>query len=135
MVRLGIFYFILGIDISSTHSFYKKNNITTFSAINIYYTFIIIAFCNGDFKNKGIFKIAQNVGKALIETFTTVFATLSITIPITFLLKNSTGEKTASLLIALAFMIAFALSSFFPAIIYYREMKNTSKNEKKASFH
>lgn len=37
MVRLGIFYFILGIDISSTHSFYKKNNITTFSAINIYY--------------------------------------------------------------------------------------------------
>ncbi|SSN00488.1 Uncharacterised protein [Klebsiella variicola] len=103
----------------------------TIAAIS-FITFIIIAFCNGDFKNKGIFKIAQNVGKALIETFTTVFATLSITIPITFLLKNSTGEKTASLLIALAFMIAFALSSFFPAIIYYREMKNTSKNEKKS---
>ncbi|MCL8226187.1 hypothetical protein, partial [Klebsiella pneumoniae] len=80
-----------------------------------------------------LFKIAKNVGKALIETFTTVFATLSIAIPITFLLKDSTGEKTTSLLIALAFMIAFALSSFLPAIVYYRNIKNTSSNNESKS--
>ncbi|MCW9476765.1 Uncharacterised protein [Klebsiella oxytoca] len=100
-------------------------------AVISFIIFITISCRNGDFKNKGIFKIAQNIGKALIETFTTVFATLSIAIPITFLLKNSTGEKPESLLIALAFMIAFALSSFLPAIIYYRDMKNTSNNERK----
>ncbi|AVK33317.1 hypothetical protein CSC40_3204 [Klebsiella pneumoniae] len=34
---MGVFYFILDVNISSTHSIYNKNNITTFSIINLYH--------------------------------------------------------------------------------------------------
>lgn len=102
-------------------------------AVISFIIFLVISWSSGDFKSNDLFKIAKNLGKALIETFTTVFATLSITIPITFLLKDSTGGKTSSLLIALAFMIAFSLSSFLPAIVYYRDIKNTSSNNERKS--
>jgi uncharacterized membrane protein YidH (DUF202 family) len=90
--------------------------------------FVIISLNNGDFKNNSIFKKAENLSKVLMGTFAITFSTLSISLPITFLLKNSTGEKTTSLLIALTFMIAFALLSFFPAMVYYNDLKSTPSN-------
>ncbi|WP_235195901.1 hypothetical protein [Serratia plymuthica] len=90
--------------------------------------FVIISLNNGDFKNNSILKKAENLSKVLMGTFAITFSTLSISLPITFLLKNSTGEKTTSLLIALTFMIAFALLSFFPAMVYYNDLKSTPSN-------
>lgn len=95
--------------------------------------FMIISLSSGDFKNNSAAKKVGNFGKVLVETFTIIFTTLSISLPVSFLLKNSTGEKDISLLIALAFMIAFAFLSFLPAIVYYNDVKNSPSNNKSTS--
>ncbi|CFQ96176.1 MULTISPECIES: hypothetical protein [Yersinia] len=95
--------------------------------------FVTISLINDDFKKNNIVKKAENLGKILVGTFALTFATLSISLPITFLLKNSTGEKTTSLLIALTFMIAFALLSFLPAMVYYNDLEKASSNNQDRS--
>lgn len=120
------------------HAPFIKKIISPPSALSIFFIIAILAFIictcfsllNYNFKNNSIYNKVRYIGKALIDTFTIIFATLSISIPVTFLLKNSTGERTISLLIALIFMIAFALLSFLPAIVYYYDQKNTEFNNK-----
>ncbi|WP_245759003.1 hypothetical protein [Xenorhabdus koppenhoeferi] len=98
-----------------------------------FFIFILTSLFKGDFKNNSIFDKFRKVGQVLVATFTIVFATLSISLPVSLLLKNSTGEKTISLLIALAFMIAFALSSFLPAMVYFNDIKNTPSSSENRS--
>ncbi|WP_231571587.1 MULTISPECIES: hypothetical protein [Xenorhabdus] len=87
--------------------------------------FISISLFKGDFKNNRILDKFRKVGQVLIATFIIVFATLSISLPVSLLLKNSTGEKVISLIIAWVFMVIFSLSSFLPAIVYFDDIKNT----------
>lgn len=96
--------------------------------------FMSISLLNGDFKVNGFLKKTGKFCKVLFETYTLSFATLSVSIPVGLLLKNSTAEKTISLLIALVFMSAFALLAFFPAMIYYREIKEASLNDENRRF-
>lgn len=55
----------------------------------------------------------------IINTTITVGATLSISIPISFLMQSSKGENSLAIVFALIFMAAFAFLAFFPAMIYF----------------
>jgi hypothetical protein len=118
------------------HVPYIKEIISPLSAIKVSFIitilslalFVTISLVNDDFNNNSILKKAENFGKVIAGTFAITFAILSISLPITLLLKNGTGEKTTSLLIALVFMIAFAFLSFRPAMVYYNDLEITPSN-------
>lgn len=66
------------------------------------------------FKNGATF-----IWHTIINTTITVGATLSISIPISFLMQSSKGENSLAIVFALIFMAVFAFLAFFPAIIYF----------------
>ncbi|WP_318390553.1 hypothetical protein [Enterobacter sp.] len=68
-------------------------------------------------KNISIF-----IGHTVVNTFAIFAATLSISIPISFLMQSSKGESTFAIIFALIFMTAFAFLTFFPSIIYFGNM-------------
>lgn len=66
------------------------------------------------FKNSVTF-----VWHAIINTTVTAGATLSISIPISFLMQSSKGESSLAIIFALIFMAVFVFLAFFPAMIYF----------------
>lgn len=75
---------------------------------------------DGVISNIGVF-----IGHTLVNLFGTFSATLSISIPISFLMQSSKGESTTAVIFALLFMIAFSFLTFFPSIIYFTSMERT----------
>lgn len=73
---------------------------------------------DGVISNIGVF-----IGHTLVNLFGTFSATLSISIPISFLMQSSKGESTTAVIFALLFMIAFSFLTFFPSIIYFTSME------------
>lgn len=77
-------------------------------------------------KNDGVISnIRVFIGHTLVNLFGTFSATLSISIPISFLMQSSKGEGTTAVIFALLFMIAFSFLTFFPSIIYFTNMGRT----------
>ncbi|MEJ4043762.1 hypothetical protein [Erwinia sp. SLM-02] len=91
---------------------------------------IMFSLMNDDFIANDFLDKLNNIFRMLVASILLTSSTLSISIPVTFLMKNSSGESIVSLMIALVFMLAFAFLSFLPAIVYYKEvMKKPFKNE------
>ncbi|TCC68034.1 hypothetical protein EY919_23190 [Citrobacter braakii] len=88
-------------------------------------TIINYKFNNNNSKFKTFFK---EIACAILNIFIIFISTLSISIPISLLLKASKGENTASILIALLFMSLFAFLTFLPAMVFYRDIKNQHLN-------
>lgn len=103
-------------------------------------TFIIIVFITiiccintiiyHDLYNKSSIIIVafKETGYTAINIVILSISTLSISIPISLLLKASKGEEAASILFALLFMILFSFFSFLPAMVFYRDIQNQRIN-------
>ncbi|EGO8029906.1 hypothetical protein ACFVFW_002211 [Escherichia coli] len=114
--------------------------------------FIIIAIIccistiiNYDFSNKNskLRAFLNEIAYTAFNIFILFISVLSISIPVSLLLKASKGEDTASILFALLFMIIFAFFTFLPAIVFYRDIEkqriskldeSVSKNIKNCAF-
>lgn len=70
------------------------------------------------FKNLIVF-----VWFVVVNTLITVGATLSISIPVSFLMQSSKGESSLAIVFSLVFMAVFSFLAFFPAIIYFTNIK------------
>ncbi|AKE12426.1 hypothetical protein [Serratia liquefaciens] len=75
---------------------------------------------DGVISNIGVF-----IGHTCVNLFGTFSATMSISIPISFLMQSSKGESTTAVIFALLFMIAFSFLTFFPSVIYFTSMERT----------
>ncbi|EJV7176914.1 TPA: hypothetical protein ACP2SR_001112 [Escherichia coli] len=80
-------------------------------------------------KDDGVISnIGSFIGHTLVNLFGIFSATLSISIPISFLMQSSKGESTTAVIFALLFMIAFSFLTFFPSIIYFASTGKTKSN-------
>ncbi|EAV5843747.1 hypothetical protein QEW03_004260 [Salmonella enterica] len=91
----------------------------------------ISTIINYDFNDKNSkFKVFfKEVAYTTLNTFILFISILSISIPVSLLLKASKGEDTASILFALLFMIIFAFFTFLPAMVFYRDIEKQRTNK------
>ncbi|MGG5965027.1 hypothetical protein ACQSED_26035 [Salmonella enterica] len=91
----------------------------------------ISTIINYDFNGKNSkFKVFfKEVAYTTLNTFILFISILSISIPISLLLKASKGEDTASILFALLFMIIFAFFTFLPAMVFYHDIEKQRTNK------
>ncbi|MFL4266527.1 hypothetical protein P9417_25140, partial [Escherichia coli] len=105
----------------------------------------ISTIINYDFSNKNskLRAFLNEIAYTAFNIFILFISVLSISIPVSLLLKASKGEDTASILFALLFMIIFAFFTFLPAIVFYRDIEkqriskldeSVSKNIKNCAF-
>ncbi|MEE3660826.1 hypothetical protein V2I52_02615 [Brenneria sp. g21c3] len=107
--------------------------------------YCMITIINYDFSDKysKLKSFFKEIAHATFNIFIIFISTISISIPVSLLLKTSKGENTTSILIALLFMSIFAFFTFLPAIVFYRDTKkqhinkidgSVSKNIKNCAF-
>lgn len=91
----------------------------------------ISTIINYDFNDKNSkFKVFfKEVAYTTLNTFILFISILSISIPVSLLLKASKGEDTASILFVLLFMIIFAFFTFLPAMVFYRDIEKQRTNK------
>ncbi|EPY4221737.1 TPA: hypothetical protein NIJ47_003727 [Klebsiella pneumoniae] len=105
----------------------------------------ISTIINYDYSNKNskIKVFFKEVAYTALNIFILFISILSISIPVSLLLRASKGEDTTSILFALLFMIIFSFFTFLPAMVFYRNIEkqrinkideSVSKNIKNCAF-
>ncbi|TYE49553.1 hypothetical protein DJ508_27535 [Klebsiella michiganensis] len=104
--------------------------------IFIIFIAIVIIYCigtiiNDDFssKNSKPKVFFKKVAYTTLKIFILFISTLSISIPVSLLLRASKGEDTTSILFALLFMIIFSFFTFLPAMVFYRNIEKQRINK------